>query len=167
MGVFPESTRHPAVETDARCRSLDFDPIRAGRTIANLHLKRDARETVIRYKPVVLQYLVAQSYLIGGRLGSAHVVISDAFDDPWSSQDPLWLDAASVDTEPVVAEPEDPDAGIVSWFAARHAALEEDLRERPAIPAADDVEPHVDEILTRKKGPRSRSWRGGGTMHRR
>jgi hypothetical protein len=164
MSVFPESARRSAVETDARCRSLDFDPIRAGRAIANLHLKCDTDETIIHYKPVGLQYVVMQSYLVGGRLGSTHTIISNALDESWSS--PIRLDVVPVDTQSVVATSDDPDAGIVAWFAARHAAVEEDLREGSAVPAEPDVWPD-EAILTRQKGPRSRSWRGGGTMHRR
>jgi hypothetical protein len=164
MSVFPESARRSAVETDARCRSLDFDPMRAGRAIANLHLKCDTGETIIRYKPIGLQYVVAQSYLVGRLLGSTHAT-PDALDAPWNS--PLWLDAVPVDTEPVTAVSDDPDAGIVAWFAARHAAVQEDLREGSAVPDEPDVEADDEAILTRRKGPRSRSWRGGGTMHRR
>jgi hypothetical protein len=165
MSVFPESARRSPAETDARCRSLDFDPMRAGRAIANLHLKCDSGETVIHYKPVGLKYVVAQSYLVGRLIGSTQAIISDPLDEPWSSPDPLRLDAVPVDTEPVAAF-EDPDAGIVAWFAARQAAVEEDLREGPAVPAEPDVEQDDDAILTRQKGPRSHSWRGGGTMHR-
>jgi hypothetical protein len=163
MNAFLEAARRSTSETEIWGRSLDFDAKRAGRAVVNLHLESGVeRDTLIYYKPMGLKLVVVPTHMLIMR-PTPTLAERDA---SWDLDESLWPVGADVDAERVVGSAEDPDMGVIQWFAKHQAEAKESmLADAPTV--ADAAESQDEAILTRRKGRRSSSWRGGGTMRRR
>jgi hypothetical protein len=67
---------------------------------------------------------------------------------------------------PTVHTRDDAEDEFVDWLSDAQADAETAIAS-PALAAPDAPEPQGEVVLTRRGRPRSMSWRGGGTMHRR
>lgn len=161
MNMFSfESSAQQACSAD-EWRILDFYATRAGRAVANA-----AVMGVTDQGPKEVVCWGGGNVLLGAR----NLPLTTALRGRWDEDSAALLIPFGriVDATPMeTVETDDPDADIVRWFEEQQTEVEK--ARSAALPVVGNDSCDNEEVmLTRRNGSRSRrSWRGGGTMHRR
>lgn len=162
MNMFARTTRRadpPPPST--KWQYLNFDEKRAGRAVA----EGVERVIVVGGDRPQVHELIAEHVM-----AQQHILFAPSYGLRWEPLAPALPRPPRPrpsERQDLVAGEDDPDTALVQWFVEQQDVAEQATRAS-GLATPDDSEAIDEVILARPNGPRSRrSWRGGGTMHRR